>query len=48
MHHFEELVTYTLLNNDLIKDTFEKVSDSRKNDIWKGALIKKLLSTKKL
>lgn len=48
MFHFEELVSYILLNNELIKDAFETIDDSHKNEVWKGALIKKLLSTKKL
>jgi len=48
MFHFEELVSYSLLNNDIIKDAFNIGDQSKQNDIWKGALVKKLLSTKKL
>ena len=48
MNHFGQLVTSFILNNFIIKDTFESFNNIDKQAIWKGVLIKRLLSAKKL
>lgn len=48
MVHFGELVSYVLANNYLVQDTFEKFDSKMREKIWKGAVAKRLLSSKRL
>ena len=49
MVHFEQLLVDIVLNNILVKDTFELGLDEVSAEkVWKGIIIKKLLSSKKL
>lgn len=49
MIHFEQLIIDLILDNHVIKDTFELVDDAEVAEkVWKGALIRRLLSSKRL
>ena len=48
MYHFEELITLVILNNYLVPSTFQQFDVSKRDQVWKGVLIRKLLSSKKL
>lgn len=48
MFHFEELITYVILNNQLIASTFQHFAPEQREQVWKGVLVKRLLSSKKL
>ncbi len=48
MFHFEEMITYIILNNYFVASTFQQFDESMKENVWKGVLIKRLLSSKKL
>lgn len=49
MVHFEHVLSDMVLNNLLVKDTFEFGLDQPTAEkVWKGMVIKKLLSSKKL
>lgn len=48
MYHFEELITFVILNNYLVPSTFQQFDVSKRDQVWKGVLIRKLLSSKKL
>jgi hypothetical protein len=48
MFHFEELITYVILNNYLIPAAFQQFAPDQREQVWKGVLIKRLLSSKRL
>jgi predicted acylesterase/phospholipase RssA len=48
MFHFEELVTYVVLNNCLISSAFAQFAPEQREQVWKGVLVRRLLSAKKL
>jgi hypothetical protein len=48
MHHFEGILVRFLLNHPLLSQTFDCSDPATAEKVWKGVLVKKLLSSKKL
>lgn len=48
MFHFEELITYVVLNNYLIPSAFAQFAPHQREQVWKGVLVRRLLSAKRL